>query len=237
MSTAGGSSTMTIAAGAANDSTNSTLMNLASSIAKTTASWAVGTGNGGIDTGAIANSTWYHFYEIERPDTGVVDVVFSLSASAPTLPANYTIYRRIGSGKTDASAHWIAFTQTGDQFIWATSLVDIGAAAPSATRVNVTLTVPTGVVVTALFRAALTTSASANSILVFSSLQETSQAPSTTGMVDLWADATTTTTASVAGAFARLTNTSAQIGQRINSTTGALYSIDTYGWIDIRGKT
>ena len=238
MSTAGGSSTMTIAAGAANDSTNSTLMNLASSIAKTTASWAVGTGNGGLDTGAIANTTWYHFYEIERTDTGVVDVVFSLSASAPALPANYTIYRRIGSGKTDASAHWIAFTQTGDQFIWATSLVDVNNANPaSGSRSNVTLTVPTGVVVSALFRASLTSSASANGVLVLSSLQETDQAPSLTGMSDLRADATGSTTSAAAGAFARLTNTSAQIANRANLGANLAYSIDTYGWVDIRGKT
>jgi hypothetical protein len=59
----------------------------------------LGTAAGALDTGAIANSTWYHVWLIERVDTGVVDVLFSLSATAPTMPANYTRKRRIGSMK------------------------------------------------------------------------------------------------------------------------------------------
>lgn len=66
-----------------------TLITLASAITKNTAnSWAVGTGNGSLDTGAIANSTYYG-YLIQRSDTGVVDVLTSLSSTAPTMPANY----------------------------------------------------------------------------------------------------------------------------------------------------
>lgn len=107
LSTAGGSGTMSIAAGFAVDSTNVYGMSL-SAFTKTTSSWALGTGNGGLDTGTIANSTWYYFYLIQRVDTKVVDVIFSLSASVPTYPANYTVCRRIGEGLTDGSAHWIS---------------------------------------------------------------------------------------------------------------------------------
>jgi hypothetical protein len=53
------------------------------------ANWAVGTNQGGLDTGVVANGT-YHVYVIKRIDTGVVDVLYSLSATAPTMPANYT---------------------------------------------------------------------------------------------------------------------------------------------------
>jgi hypothetical protein len=84
MSTAGGSATMTIAAGQAADSTNVAVMNLAASLAKTTSAWAVGAANGCLDTGAIANTTWYHFYQIMRSDTGVVDVLCSTSARTAT---------------------------------------------------------------------------------------------------------------------------------------------------------
>src|SRR5438477_221009 len=77
-----------VSAGVAVDSTNTVLMTLAASISKTTGAWAVGSGNGGLDTGAIANSTWYHVYVIERPDTSIVDVAFSLSATAPTIGGN-----------------------------------------------------------------------------------------------------------------------------------------------------
>lgn len=225
LSTAGSSSTMSIAAGVANDSTNSTLMKLSSAISKTTASWAVGTGNGGLDTGSIANSTWYHFYEIERVDTGVVDVVFSTSASSPTLPANYTIYRRIGSGLTNSSAQWVLFTQTGNNFIWSVSPQDANAVTPTTSQVAKTLTVPTGIVVEALFRIQLATGIGIS--LTITSLQETDQ-----NIGDIGSG---TAGINVFGWFSRLTNTSAQIGVRGAAASGA-YSIFTYGWVDRRGQ-
>lgn len=74
---------------AATYNTPYTLITLASAITKNTNnSWAVGTGNGSLDTGAIANSTYYG-YLIQRSDTGVVDVLTSLSSTSPTMPANY----------------------------------------------------------------------------------------------------------------------------------------------------
>lgn len=230
LSTAGGSGTMSIAAGVANDSTNTTLMNLSSAISKTTASWAVGTGNGGLDTGSIANSTWYHFYEIERVDTGVVDVVFSTSASSPTLPTNYTLYRRIGSGKTDGSAKWTAFTQIYKTFLWSTSVQDLSnGAVTSASRTLQTLTVPTGIIVTALFRAS--TLASAITVM-FTSPSESDQAVTAGTNHELGNGATAST---VGGRFSVITNTSAQIGHRAPGPAGAGLSINTFGWIDDRG--
>lgn len=123
MSTAGGSATMSIAAGVCTNSTNAVLMAL-SAINKTTSAWTVGSGNGGIDTGSIAASTWYYFYVIRRTDTGAVDVVFSLSSSAPALPANYTQYRYIGMAYTDGSSHWTQFVQTGREFWYYTPVLN-----------------------------------------------------------------------------------------------------------------
>lgn len=59
------------------------------------ASWAVGTNAGSLDTGAVGNNTYY-IWEIKRPDTGVVDTLTSLSSTAPTMPANYTLKTLIG---------------------------------------------------------------------------------------------------------------------------------------------
>ena len=154
MSTVGSSATMTISPGQAADSTTAQLLTLGTAIAKTTASWAVGTATGGLDTGAIATNTWYHFYVIRRPDTGVVDVLFSLSASSPTLPANYTQFRRIGAGRTNASSQWIRFFQDGDLFQWETPLLDVDVTSPGTAAVTRTLTVPTGVRVAAIVNAA-----------------------------------------------------------------------------------
>jgi hypothetical protein len=232
LSAAGSTGTFGIAAGAANDVASGGIMLLASAYTKTTASWVVGSGNGGLDTGSIANSTWYHVWLIERTDTAVVDVLFSLSATSPTMPASYTLKRRIGSMKTDASAHWLAFTQTYDDFVWATSIQDAsGTAFTSSSRSTVTLGgVPTGVVVTALFRAIANIVGGGQAI--FTSLLEADQAPSTT-IEDINMGSGFPT---IAQNLARLTNTSAQIGARANTSSSATYSIATYGWKDTRGK-
>jgi hypothetical protein len=86
-----------IATGYARDSTDVYTMVLGSALTKRLdASWAVGTNQGGLDTGSIANTT-YHVWLIRRSDTGVVDALFSTSATAPTMPTNYDQMRRIGS--------------------------------------------------------------------------------------------------------------------------------------------
>jgi hypothetical protein len=224
MSTAGSSATMSIAAGQASDSTNAFSMTLAA-IAKTTSAWAVGTGNGGLDTGAIANSTWYYFYAIRRPDTGVTDVVFSLSSSAPTLPANYTQYRYIGGGLTNGSAQWVAFTQTGDDFYWSTPVADFSGAG-SAAAATLTCTVPRGrkvkayfhINVTATAQVILTDLANADvATTVSSNAGNGGVASVATGdLVSIW------------------TNTSAQVRHRESGTGGIL--ITTAGWMDLRDK-
>ncbi|MDQ0135055.1 hypothetical protein J2T08_002976 [Neorhizobium galegae] len=82
---------------AASDASPYYLMQLNSALTKRTdAAWAVGSNQGALDTGAIGNNTYY-VHEIERLDTGVTDVLVSLSASAPTMPANYTIKRPIAT--------------------------------------------------------------------------------------------------------------------------------------------
>ncbi len=72
-----------IAPGKARDSTDTENIYLAAGITKRLdAAWAVGSGNGGLDQGSIANAT-YHKHLIKRVDTGVVDAIFSLSHDKP----------------------------------------------------------------------------------------------------------------------------------------------------------
>lgn len=80
LSTAGSSGTFGIAPGSAVDSAATDFMKLTSAYTKTTSSWALGTAAGSLDTGTIANSTWYHAFLIKRPDTDVVDALTSLSS-------------------------------------------------------------------------------------------------------------------------------------------------------------
>lgn len=226
LSTAGSSATFGIAVGAANDTTNATLMALASAYTKTTSAWAVGTGNGALDTGTIATSTWYHVWLIARSDTGVVDVLVSTSASAPTMPTSYDRKRRIGSMKTDGSSQWTKFAQVGDDFLWSTP-VDDSASVISANRTSITLTVPTGVVVAARFRSYVNGPGGVV-VYIYTSLSESDISAATT------ADLACASGGLAAVNVERLTNTSAQIGGRANASITA--PISTYGWKDFRGR-
>jgi len=145
LSTAGSSATFSVAAGYAADSTNAELMTLASALSKTTAAWAVGSGNGAMDTGSIANSTWYHVHLIKRTDTQVVDVLFSLSASAPTMPTNYNRRRRIGTMLINASGQWVLFKQLGDEFLFDVVQPILNNVTPGSTAIQTATMFATGV--------------------------------------------------------------------------------------------
>lgn len=107
------------------------------------ATWAVGTNQGGLDTGAIANTT-YHMHLIRRPDTGVVDLLFSLSAIAPTMPANYTQRRRIGSIVRVAGSN-LAYKQFGDEFRLTLSVTDVNLTGlGTATANRILASIPAG---------------------------------------------------------------------------------------------
>lgn len=118
-----------IATGSAADATGSVMMTLAAALTKRSdANWAVGTNAGGLDTGAVGNSDYY-IWLIARPDTGVVDVLFSLSSTAPTMPANYITKRLIGWFKR-AGGTIVAFTTYeaeggGIDYLWTSPTLDI----------------------------------------------------------------------------------------------------------------
>lgn len=131
---------------AASDGTTPHLMILASALTKRLdAAWAVGTGNGGLDTGAIANGT-YHIYLIQRSDTGVVDAAFSTSATAPTIggniPAAYDRWRLIGS-IIRSGGSISGFRQFGRRFLLNTSVQNRNDASAAA-NILVTVSVPGG---------------------------------------------------------------------------------------------
>jgi hypothetical protein len=134
-----------IAVGSARDSTDADDMHLLAALTKRLdAAWAVGTGNGGLDTGAEAASTLYAGWLIKRPDTGVTEVLFSTSFTAPTMPTNYTLKRLIGAFFNDAASAIVAFTQVGDYFRYTGDvIVDVGDATITANTYEVgTLSVP-----------------------------------------------------------------------------------------------
>jgi len=235
LSTAGSSSTMTTAAGQATDSAGTHVITLASSMGKSTAAWTVGAGNGCLDQSSVTNSTWYHFYVILRIDTGVVDVLCSLSATSPLLPTNYTKARRIGAGLTNGSGQWVLFSQEGDQFLWSAAVLDVDSTNPTTSAVSSTLSVPTGIKARAIMNQTLTTGAGGASACLLSSLDQADAAASTSALplANIYAPASGV----AANRLEVRTNTSAQIRRRCSfSDANVIHRIATLGWIDRLGR-
>lgn len=224
-----------IAAGVATSDDQAVIMKLSSAYTKTTGSWAVGSTNGALDTGTVANSTWYHVFQIQRPDTGVVDILFSTSATAPTMPTNYTKKRRIGSFKTNSSAQIIAFLQFGNEFVWAVPVNDysLNYTTNDTTAKTPTLSVPTGVSVRARFWFYLQSGENARRTALITSPNQPDTAASA-GLMSSIATASSTNTGVTQGEFNVWANTSGQIRFRMDggSASGPSVFIDAAGWYD-----
>lgn len=237
LSTAGSSSTFGIAAGIATNSTAVALMTLASAYTKTTANWAVGTATGSFDgTGnsPASHAGWYHVFLIRRPDTGVVDVLTSLSPTAPTLPSNYTQFRRIGSLLANGSFQWVSFFQNGDEFLWAVPVQDINNTSIGLSVVNFSISVPSGVKVNALIQADYTNSGSTQQVaLVYPPDLGTLAAGTPIGN---WGLTNAVVSVFCSNAFNIRTNTSNQISAVCGAPSGNQIFIITNGWIDRRGR-
>lgn len=129
-----------VAAGECRDSTNTADIRGTAMTKRLDAAWAAGTAQGGRDTGAIADG-WWHVFAILNPTTGVSDYLFSLSASAPTLPSGYTVFRRVGSVLRSA-ATILAFKQTGDYFQYSPYIAQVSSPFSIGQQITVTLSVP-----------------------------------------------------------------------------------------------
>lgn len=231
LSAAGSTGTFGIAAGAAADGTGAVIMKLASAYTKTTSSWAVGTGNGALDTGSIANTTGYHVWLIMRSDTGVVDVLFSTSATAPTMPASYDYKRRIGWMRTDGSAQWRKFVQVNNTFMWDVPIADHNGNSPtSATAIP--LTVPSGLSVEAIIKGTWRNGTNTNKLIIYSPLIANPTLGGVAGNIDV----------SIIGvgndpnAFWRQIFTDTSTNIKAIADDASTLMIATQGWIDPRGQ-
>jgi hypothetical protein len=234
LSTAGGSGTFGIALGIAGDPIVGGMMRLASNYTKGTASWVVGSGNGSLDTGSISPNSWYYVFLMERPDTGIVDVcVSAVSVNACStggaIPSAYTMFRRIGAMKTDGSSHWVAFTQVGDEFIWAAPVQDVSTSNPTGLN---TLSVPPNIIVSAKFLYDFSCTSTGSFVVIQSPLIAT-QAPNTPAGNIIGSNVVGS---SINGYAQILTNTAAQIRLANNGIATITFFIVTSGWIDTRGK-
>ena len=101
------------------------------SVALTIAGTASGVANG-LDTGALAISTWYSLWVIWNGTTTAG--LMSLSATAPTLPSGYTHKARAGWVRTDASGNKypLKFMQLGRSVYYAPAAGSNLTAVPQA---------------------------------------------------------------------------------------------------------
>lgn len=221
-----------IAAGVATDTTNVASILLVSPLTKRLdAMWAAGTNQGGRDTGAIADGTW-HVYLIRRPDTGDADVLFSAGLS-PTMPANYTQFRRIGSIIREGGSI-VQFWQNGDSFE-RTVIVDRNSTSGTVAAA-LTLSVPAGIVTQPQLALSISVGANSDAYMQVGSFSA--------GTGNVRTIVRSQTGAGDSGRASGVinngvyTNTSRQIYFAQIATGGTITSatVFTYGWIDDRGR-
>ena len=224
------SNDIVISPGVARSSGNTaTLVLTGALIKRSDATWTAGTGNGGMDTGVKPVSGTLHTYLIS--DGATADVIFSIAAGGPLLPAGYTTFRRIGAVLTDASSNIRGFFQNGDVFSLRTRAHDRNNTTVTSTATLQVLSVPTGILVAARFqlRAA---NGFGDQYFFATSPSEADQLPNATGIGQ--GDIVTAATFNQFNELVRTTNTSGQI--RLRGNISGLVSIITSGWIDTRGK-
>ena len=222
-----------IAVGVAVNSTAAALMRLTAALTKQLdAAWAVGTNAGGLDTGSIANTT-YHVHLIQRVDTGVVDVLFSTSATAPTMPTSYTLFRRIGSFIRAGGAITL-FRQLGDEFLLNVPVTDVDTTNPGTAAVTAALaSVPAGVQFRAILTLWMSDATPVGSSVLVTALDQADTAPA----VRLAHQSTGTGDQNPETTLVVRTDTSRQVRYRCSGSDASFrISFTTHGWYDTRGR-
>lgn len=190
-----GVTSITVVHGQCSDSTDINVIAFASSkllLASTN-------GLNGLDTGSLANNTFYAVYAVaDSTLNNPSGVQMSLSATQPYLPAGYDMFRRIGFVLTDGSAHILPFTQRGvdlGRSMWYGDAIATNITAGASTSfavVTASASVPS-VSAEVYLKAVLTADAGATRTAAFKAVSATS----TAGQAFMSSPASTVTTASV----------------------------------------
>lgn len=235
-------------AGTCRDSSDSQNIIATAKVKQLDANWAAGTNQGGRYSGAAITNTTYHCYAVAKALGADPDFYFDPSATEATVlghlqaetgGADYLYVRRIGSIVRTGGAIK-AFVQRGDTFQWATPVVDVDDDNPGTSAVTRTLTVPTGIVVTALITGGFYQGTS-QTVAYFSALAINDTAPQAPGTASLTGAVSVTAGANIAQWILAPvevdTNTSAQIRSRLSASGAAdRIGVITNGWIDNRGR-
>lgn len=210
---------------------NRRTMTLATAITKQSdVNWVVGTNQGGLDTGAVGNSDYY-IWLIMRSDTGVVDVLFSLSSTAPTMPTSYDYRRLIGwfkrVGGTIVAFDTYETSGGGLELLWDSPTLDINLANTLTTsRRTDAVKVPLNFTTVALLNVVGTDTGGV--ILWVYCPDQADQAPSLT-VAPLCTLVTNAAGDAIANISVR-TSAAGLIAARANTATFNLYAVSTLGF-------
>lgn len=214
-------------AGEARSSADALNIAVAAMTKRLDAAWAAGTNQGGIDTGSKANSTWYHCHAICKADGTGGDFLFSLSATAPTLPATYTVFRRVGSIRTNGSGVILQFKQTGNFFSWGTVALDLNSATISTSPSATTVTVPPIDGVVARIQGLVSHASAASNVQIYRTGQT----------VDINTPiARTLATAAATSYFGEIEVDGSGQLQVVSTNSSTTVTLGTIGYIDHRGR-
>jgi len=98
-------------------------------------------GANGLDTGAEANSTWYHIWAIAKDD-GTTAGLLSASATAPTLPSGYTFQAYLGAVYNDGSGNFWLISQADNRVVVASLTALSGGTQSTYTEISLAAIVP-----------------------------------------------------------------------------------------------
>lgn len=222
-----------IAAGEAVDATGVRLLQLSAITKQSDAAWAVGSAAGGLDLIGSAGNNDFYVWAICRVDTGVVDALFSLSSTAPTMPTNYTLKRLIGwfkrVGGTIVAFHTYEISGGGIEMAWDSPTLDVNLAATLTTsRRTDAVKVPLNFSVTALLNI-VAYDATTEFIAWFYCPDQTDLAPSGIA-APLNNQSASSRTSGLGGQYIIRTSATGTIAARANLATIDLYEVSTMGF-------
>lgn len=200
--------------------------------------WAVGTNAGGRSSAAAIANTTYHLWAVQRPDTGVTDVIMDVSATAPTMPTNYTKKCWIGEWPREAGA-LVLMTHDGP-FYTRPSVLDTDVNNPPGTAVTRTASVAIGNKVWALLNVGVHPETSGiYQPWLLSDLDVADVAPSPTAAPLSTVVGINSAANALVAVQARIrTNAAGQFRSRAGAASGANdhYRIAVTGWENWRGR-
>lgn len=237
------------AAGSVRDSTNTANITVAAMTKRLDANWAAGTNQGMRYSGAAIANTTYGVWAVSKAD-GTQDIYAYPNSGAPSAAtvlaalqaetggSGYLYVRRIGS-IIRSGGTILAFKQDGDYFALLVPVLDVDVTSSSTSASSATITVPLGNNMLAFGMGGWGNSAGRNNGGLFSDLDTTDAAPSSTTTPGALTNfQTTNVTTMTQVPWQVRTNTSGQIRRRSDGNADANTRIIwiTQGWFDRRGR-